>query len=362
MIAALAAFRQILRERFVDLDLVERKHGELAERRVSGAEVVQHDGDAEILELAKRRQTFGGGLDERRLGYFKLQPFRRQSELGEGVHDDVGQIGLVKLNERQIDSRRNIVRPGRSRRTCVMQHPLAELSDQPGFLGERNESVGQDQALGWVPPADQSLRAAHPSRFGVDDGLIMQFQLVLQDGAAQLVFDLLARACDLAHFAIEEAIAIAARRFRAIERQIRHLQKVAGAGVMLGSERYSDARADVDLAALDLERLAQRRNDAIGQRARRLTLGDLAGLNDGELVAAKPGQHVRLPQQLLQAGCHLRQQRIAGRMAERVVDLLEAIEVQQQDAERLAALALPGGGLFERCVRAARFASPVNGS
>jgi hypothetical protein len=46
-----------LRERFVDLDLVQRKHRQLAERRIAGAEIVQRNGDAGIFEPVQGRQT-----------------------------------------------------------------------------------------------------------------------------------------------------------------------------------------------------------------------------------------------------------------------------------------------------------------
>src|SRR5262249_26089105 len=45
-------------ERLVDLDLVERKHAQIAERRVAGAEIVEHDVNAARLELMEDREAF----------------------------------------------------------------------------------------------------------------------------------------------------------------------------------------------------------------------------------------------------------------------------------------------------------------
>ncbi len=112
-------------------------------------------------------------------------------------------------------------------------------------------------------------------------------------------------------------------------------------------QRDADAGADTDIAAVDFERLAERRDDALRQRFRRLALIGLAGLNDGELVAAEPGQHVGFAQQRFQARRHFDQQRVAGGMAERIVDLLEAIEVEQQDGERLLQAAVARGGFLD---------------
>ena len=117
-----------------------------------------------------------------------------------------------------------------------------------------------------MPPAHQRLGAANLARLGIDDRLIVQLEFVLLDGAAQVAFDLLARARDLAHLRIEEAIAVAAGRFRPVERKIRHLQEIVGAGLVLGRQRDADAGADADVAAVDVERLAQHLDDALRQR------------------------------------------------------------------------------------------------
>ncbi len=78
-----------------------------------------------------------------------------------------------------------------------------------------------------------------------------------------------------------------------------------------------------------------------------LALVAFASLDDGEFVAAEPGQHVGLAQQRFQPGRHFDQQRVAGGMAERIVDLLETIEVQQENGERLLQAALPRRGFLD---------------
>ncbi len=88
-------------------------------------------------------------------------------------------------------------------------------------------------------------------------------------------------------------------------------------------------------------------DDALRQRLGGLALVAFAGLDDGEFVAAEPGQNVGFAQQRFQAGRHFDQQRIAGGMAERIVDLLEAIEVEQQNGERLLQPALPRRGFLD---------------
>jgi hypothetical protein len=58
--------------------------------------------------------------------------------------------------------------------------------------------------------------------------------------------------------------------------------------------------------------------------------------DDRELVAAQPRERVVLAQQLLQPRADLAQHLVAGVVAERVVELLEAVEVDQQQGELVA--------------------------
>ena len=74
----------------------------------------------------------------------------------------------------------------------------------------------------------------------------------------------------------------------------------------------------------------------------------------GELVAAEPADGVAGADRAAQPGGDLPQQLVAGRVAERVVDLLEAVEVAEEDAE-VGAVAPPSE---MRARRAARGRAP----
>ena len=63
----------------------------------------------------------------------------------------------------------------------------------------------------------------------------------------------------------------------------------------------------------------------------------------GELVAAEPRERVAAPERAAQPLGDVAQQPVAVVVAERVVDLLEAVEVDQQQADRPAAQPHPRG-------------------
>jgi hypothetical protein len=98
-----------------------------------------------------------------------------------------------------------------------------------------------------------------------------------------------------------------------------------------GVEGDADARTDAQLAARDPDRLGERAQEASRDRACLRLVGPVE--EDGELVSSEPRQRV--------AGAKLRveplgddlEQLVAGVVAEAVVHLLEAVEVDQQDCE-----------------------------
>ena len=83
------------------------------------------------------------------------------------------------------------------------------------------------------------------------------------------------------------------------------------------------------------ERLPDRRMDFINQPSGFRPVPD-GGLNDGEFVAAEPGRHIGLAEATAQALGDALEQLIADRMAERVVDALELVDVDIEHRQLLA--------------------------
>jgi hypothetical protein len=111
------------------------------------------------------------------------------------------------------------------------------------------------------------------------------------------------------------------------------LQQRIGADAARG-HGDADAGADLDQMIVDLVALAQAIDDAPGE-----TGGVVGGmdvlLEHHELVAAEPRHEVLGPQHLAQPFGHRAQQLVAAGMAERVVDLLELVEVDEQQRRQL---------------------------
>ena len=97
-----------------------------------------------------------------------------------------------------------------------------------------------------------------------------------------------------------------------------------------GAERGdTDARADGERPLAGAVRQAEGVDHPLGDV---LGLGHRAGDQDGELVAAEAGDEVVLADDGVEAAGHLDQQLVAGLVPGDVVDGLEAVEVEHQQA------------------------------
>ena len=139
------------------------------------------------------------------------------------------------------------------------------------------------------------------------------------------------------HTLIEDEVTAFAARLRDVHRRVGIAEQRFGARVPTRRVRHgeSDARADEQLLAVDLERLVERPQHALGEFCRlaeRLDIFD----EQREFIAAEPRDGIRFAQACFDALGDLRQQLVAGRMPERVVDALEVIEVHKQHAEATA--------------------------
>ena len=163
----------------------------------------------------------------------------------------------------------------------------------------------------------------------------MEDELAGRDRAAQLGLELHPAQQRGVHALLVEAVAAGALVLGAVERDVGVAQDLLGRRLLAAvHERDAGGRGHGDAAARELERLGER----VEQVARDLAGGlrRRAGLEQhGELVAAQPRGGVAGGEPLGEAARARLQQLVAGRVAERVVDLLEVVEVDEQHREPL---------------------------
>ena len=127
---------------------------------------------------------------------------------------------------------------------------------------------------------------------------------------------------------------------------VAHESLGGGVAVVARGESQADAGRHVEPHAVHDERRAQAGAQPVGQ-VDRLRHADDVTQDDHELVAADAGDQVAGPHVGVQAFGHLDQQFVAVAVSERVVDQLEAVEVEVQDGH----VGVVDGRLGERSVR-----------
>ena len=161
----------VAHERAVDLDLAERKRAQVADRRIADAEIVEQDAYAERPQRVQRGEVDRVVGKRHRLGDLELDARRRQPADLQRCPHHPHQVAALQLHRRQIDRHPHVRRPacGPGER---LDDPGANVLDQAGFLRQRDEVVGHDQAAGRVVPAQQGLEGPDLVVDQADDRLI----------------------------------------------------------------------------------------------------------------------------------------------------------------------------------------------
>ncbi|MGY4502613.1 hypothetical protein ACVWYH_006570 [Bradyrhizobium sp. GM24.11] len=196
-------------------------------------------------------------------------------------------------------------------------------------------SLGGTSPREGMLPAQQGLEAGDPVFAEIEERLEHQKQLLARDGACEVRLQCLAVARGLVVFFLEEADRARSGLFGAIERGVGVLHDVERRVAVAGRQHDTDAGGADELAAFDQERFGEGRDETLGD-FERIFRSCQIGHHQRELVAADTRDMLSRAGAALQAACDLDQDFVAGGMAEPVIDLLEAIEVEQQHGELLA--------------------------
>ena len=236
---------QIGNEGAIDLDLVEGEGVQIGQRRIAGAEVVQRNLHAERLEPAQDRHRAGEVVDQHALGYFQLQPRRRQPGLQQDGVNETRQIAVMELDRRNIDRDDQRFGPARRLAAGLAQRPFAERNNEAALLGDRDKGRRRHHAPGRAVPAGQRLEADDFAG-DVKLRLVVQQQFAMRDCMPQVELQIVPLLQQRAHFRLEEHQRCLSRRFRLIERGVGMGHQRLGIRAVGRIDGAADAQADLD--------------------------------------------------------------------------------------------------------------------
>jgi len=339
----------IAHERLVDLELVHREAVEISERRVTRAEVVHRDAHAQRRELVQRADGMRSAVHDRRLGDLDLEAARREPGLHQDRLDRFHDVLLAELARREVhrDLHPGVaqVEPGPALAAGLLQRPQPDRHDEPAFLRDRDEFRGRHHPLPVVPP-QQRLGAEDAPGLQRHDRLEVQHEFVALERTTQAQLQLRMAFGARGHVVREALEVVAPFALGMVHREVGVAQERVGVLVVHRVDREADACREVQLVARNHGALGHRGEQALRDLRDLVEVGQ-ALEQHGELVVAQPRQGVDAAQARLQPARGLREHVVAHRLPERVVDLLEVVEIEDHHREEAPAAIGAGDGVIQ---------------
>ncbi|VXD06931.1 hypothetical protein SPHINGOT1_70217 [Sphingomonas sp. T1] len=204
--------------------------------------------------------------------------------------------------------------------------------DEVRFLRDRHEQARADRAVSHGVPAQQRLEPDHFDRFARHDRLEHQAELVVRDRFAEPAFDPPAEANILVHALVEHARHAPAAPFGVVEREVgppHDVDRVAALPAMRHDQPGRGAALDGTAKDLEADRTG-RDHPFAGEQGAGLVRGTE---QHAEFVAAKSRDQRTLGRGPAKDRADLTDQRVAGKVPQRVVDQLEPVEIDHHRRE-----------------------------
>ena len=239
--------------------------------------------------------------------------------------------------------------PGLELRAGLAQNPGSQGNDQAGVFRDGNESRRLDQAVLRVAPAHQRLEAHHRAGAQIYFGLIKRNHLIMFQRLIQIDGHGHAGMGALAQLRVEYFALVAAALARIEHGHAGVAQQFGGDGLRAGAEGNPGAAADGNRRIFQTEGPRERGQESLGERLR---LPHQRGVQqDRELVGSHARQQRRrvdggFRDHAAEAGRGFDQHLIADVVAQIVVQVLKAIEVEQQNRHGFPG-AVPRERVFE---------------
>ena len=134
-------------EAAIDLHVVKIETLQIRQRRISGAEVVQRDGDAMLPKQVQAGGSLVEAVDKHRLGQLDDQLARVDVVLAQLAHHIRSQRCQRRIPRRDVDRERDrvgtFVPQARHQFQGLLKHKAVEELDGVGLFGHRHELVGR---------------------------------------------------------------------------------------------------------------------------------------------------------------------------------------------------------------------------
>ena len=214
----------------------------------------------------------------------------------------------------------------------LAHHPSAERHDEPRLFGERNERERREHSARGMVPAHERLDAGDLARVQEHDRLIAKNELLALDRVAQIGLELEPLHRFGVHARFVAAVLPLPALLRDVHRHVGVAQQIARRVIRV-RDGDADARGREHFLPLEMEGVLHELEHALDHSHGRIVVRRILD-EDRELVAAEARDRVGRAHRGLHALRRVDQQHVALRVAERVVDGLEVVEIEEDHGDR----------------------------
>jgi hypothetical protein len=218
--------------------------------------------------------------------------------------------------------------------TGFADDPLPNGNDETSFLGHGDELTGVEETTLGVNPTDQGFGFADFAGGEIDQGLEVETEFVLAEGAAEIGFEGEADAVTVGELSLEEGDTTTATAFGVVHGGIGGAENIGGLFAGAGEAGDTDTGTGNDRAAVDDDRFLERGLDAASGEVGSAGVADTAE-QAGEFVAAETGDQVAGANSGAKAVGDGDEELVAGGVAKTVVDGFETVEVEEEEGGAL---------------------------
>ena len=225
---------------------------------------------------------------------------------------------------------------------CLIGDPSVKLDDGTHLFSNHDEVGGKEKApLGVLPP-HEGLEPGDVAVGDTQNGLIKDAELLTHESSTEIVLEVQDRHDLAVHFVIEDSKAVPPHGLGPVHRGIGVAKQVFRTFVVGVPEGDADADGRKDLGTVEIEGNPELFLNSLGCNGCTSDVLDVFYQND-ELVPSEAGHGVARSTGLLDPLRDGTQQSVPGDVAEAVIDVLEAVEVEKEDCKALLRITLSAG-------------------
>ena len=246
----------------------------------------------------------------------------------------------MNLQRRDIHRDAHIIRHPAGGPQGFAKRPVAQSGDNAAVFSMLDEVIRADQAPRWMLPANEGFRTDDLVGLCIQLGLEEQAKLIVLERFVEVELNALACPRPVFEVLAEDTPCALARFLGLIESQVCMLQQRLDLHIVLLDDTDADTRAAMNDGAPDIvgpvEALAHRFH-GLDQLILRVAFEQ-----HREFITAQPGDDVGIGGGVFQAIGDLTEKLVASRVAKRVIDPFEVVEIEPEQviAERDAKVPL----------------------